>query len=371
MLNLQARVNVLGLLCYLFPFGTTLAFASGEEAERVQKEPPPNSEKLSFVFAGLRSTHEQLRSGLFEAVDKTFRAPADDENEQPSNEPIAESQIVCGFDRLNGRLRYDETAVRGMNPGGGVRYIFEGDHCHYRQLNAIEVNVFPKDAVPTFSVRPFDVRQVGLGNVNDFQERVGFEQLCNGFLNTLTFTQELKNDDGTIDLHFVAPKAPVTVLLRVDPAKGYLPVHLEAAHKRTKQAFATTTTDWKHRNGAYVPVSMNCQYRQPDEVIRKALTFTWKNVNEPVDEKFLSKNAMDIKKGDLLVDFTVDKDKPVIHDPNEIGGADVRETMRETNGQPSQSRLVWLLACNGVGIVIVGGFILWRRRVNQAKTLPK
>lgn len=343
---------------------------SGVQAEEVRPLAPDN-ELVKFVLTGIRSAHDQLRSGAFRVVDTTFQSKAPDVG--PDEEDLTqELRVYYAFDRVRDLLRYDERHVHGpLAALHGVRYIYTGDRCYYRLLDNVEIYVYPRNDVPVFDMRPFEVQQIGLGNVFEFRDRLAFDSLCDRFSNTFTSVKQPANEDKTVDLLFLAPKAKANFMLRVDPKKSYLPVLLEMRYDGSEQPFAVTETQWEFRDDVWVPISMICNYRQPNGITRRKLSFEWESINRLLDDNLFSKEAMDIKKGNLFVDYTVNPAKPVIQRPDRAEGANVRENLGATNGKTPPSRHVWILTLNGIAILILGCIVLWRRRVNQSKTLPK
>jgi hypothetical protein len=324
-------------------------------------------ESVSFAFAGIRSTHDRLVSGRFRAVDTRSVSTLD--GDDITTEEVW--SMDCEFDRLQELQRFDTVQTGGSLKGFGVQFLFRDGRCTLRDMGRSGHSIYRAEECPELITRPFEIRQLGLGNIFAFEQRTSFERLCRAFETTYRFIEEVRNDDGTIDLKFDLASARLKFLLRLDSKSGFLPVLLEERFRSSGDLLAVTEMSWISRNGAWAPRLMKGIYNDPHEARRREIRFEWERVNEPVTMARFTLEDMGIVKGDHEVDNTADPKNPIVRRFGMNEGATVREQVEidspavRTSGWISRWTIV---LANAVVAVVAAAIWFLRRRKRHSQS---
>lgn len=179
------------------------------------------------------------------------------------------------------------------------------------------VERFPPDKeIAGGDVYPIDLRLVGLIGLSEMQFAADWEQMRER-LRGMGRPEVYEEDDGMFRIVWLAvkreegSKGPYDQTERrttwIDSKRAFVPTRTEDAfdftppgEKGEQETWAVTETDWSERDGVFVPTK--CAFALPKNSKTAEMTFTWEQVNRPVDTNLFTVDGLPLEPPTTVVD---------------------------------------------------------------------
>jgi hypothetical protein len=237
---------------------------------------------------------------------------------------------------------------------------------------------YPPEKDVSRSVRPFDVRAVGLYDWLGMMKGYSFEQMYSTYLKMAVDSVEEKGRVHKLILLAPAGRRAMRIEIWLDATRGFSPVRMQRCFRsgnsptgQWSHPDVIVETAWDEQNGIWLPKSWKiASYSRDSRLIeRYDLAFEWQSVNSVSSELF-EKDGFSLKQGTYHVDLT--GDRPIITDI--VGGGkpptlhEVGTTDKLGKGTQASKRRIATIAMGLVAMAaVVGLFCLRRRRLAREK----
>ncbi len=292
----------------------------------------PDSEVLSdeklidFVIRGIKNEREQLRSGIFEAHGRVVH-----EN-QTFGHFEGEVELICAFDYDADWFRFDRSEdVLDSSPGRdalqasseshprsktdtGVSYPKRKMGGKYARTPTSTVEYLagdqsavakPVGTAPAGSIRPFDVRVVGLCTLGGLELNTGFDKWYKS-CEAHKPESAVAEGNGIYRLTWFYENRSIKAINWISEKEAFSPVRFEMYQYGVLPDGSTGTTEpshesvvtWKKVSGVFVPEKFTAVFRgQPGHLDSYELAVEWKSVNQVVPEILFTREGFELKKG--------------------------------------------------------------------------
>lgn len=289
-----------------------------------------NQREGRFLLEGMLSAREQLRSGVFRTVSCWLRS---DLHSAPENAIAGKVQLFCAFDV--DRIRFDRKApgwvVDRDGPKkdlGNHKYELSSkkgvlDEKFFRTVERSGYWFAGNDTIslvsaatpPMGSVKPFDIRAVGLYSWLDMEQGTPVKQMVQSLLEGQNETVVESLPDGVKLLKMYVPNArePLSneTKLWIDTHNGFTAKRLELS-SRTREdgewkVNGVYETTWQQREDVWVPIewTMNTRSANRDLEVEFRASIAWESVNQLVDGKLFTYQAFDAPESVSVVDSSL------------------------------------------------------------------
>ncbi|MCR4415565.1 MAG: hypothetical protein NUV77_24400 [Thermoguttaceae bacterium] len=330
----------------------------------------PTDAGIRFVLMGLKDSRERLTSGVFRATGYL---------EQTVQEPVlrGEISIFCAFDFANGFLRFDRIEPGWVAPPReakppegkiakaplvlrqlGGRFarnakasVEWSEGARFAALRRVEED-------PPASVRPFDVRLVGLVNWGTLENGKMWEF---GFPKLQSRASGLVQESETLyRVSWVDEKETAKRDCWLDAAQGFSPVRYEQRLRAVKglghwgEPSEIGVATWIKINDAWVPKTLTQEQKYPRGFRRRELSFDWESVNQRVEPTLFTWQGMGLPNGTTVIDRRLGTTVTVATVGEDVFGPEELDAPERT-----ALRMV-LAAATLVGLAVLLGVAFWR-----------
>jgi len=288
-----------------------------------------------YLLERMQTSRVKLKSGVFEAH-RVVNSKTSEKDQQQEAKPIARTKIFCAFDFENDLLRFDkderwfdtESSAEKVKMEQVSRYFttrtearryssqrHEGQEAALNQLQEVPPCYQlqrRRGAFPIF----FDVRLVGICTKAELVTVAGseFEGVVKFYTEKCSATgKPLDDNQYLLILSQDVGESQVRREFVLDASRDFVPVQYDQRYRNPdsdewKSLFPPITAEWKksEQSDVYVPVKL----KFPDKKADDELTFEWKSVNQPPDQKLFTEESLNVPPGTHVVDATI-PGKPV------------------------------------------------------------
>lgn len=322
------------------------------------------------LLQSIREARLRLTSGIYRAQGHRIIRTS----EQGTMEgPVS---VFCAFDYLNHRIRSDrEDPIIFVDPQKQTESILQ---IGYRLIqlpgkafcldlgNGLKSSEILAITAPDFQPPPyglpFDVRSFGLVDWSSIETPAPFEKVFEAF-ETSNILGCRSDAEGKCVLT-MRPHESVKIELWVDCKQGYTVERsemrlLDGAPDAWGDVVAFADVEWTDHDGVWVPISINLERHFNGREAYYA-KLEWESVNKTLSDDLFQPSSLDVDPDSIIVD-------------DRLGGKPVVVGKVRDNGQPpapregvgapksTRGRVFWIVAGNVAVLVILGGFLLFKR----------
>lgn len=277
-------------------------------------------EKLGkSLFERMQASRAKLKSGVFEA--HRVMTLKTSKPKQKQSKPYHEEKMFCAFDFDQDLLRFDaERSVENSVSNSVMRYYTTRTAARlYTPDTNILQNIPPHWHLQfKGNFHPFDLRLVGICNRVEFERVTSYEKMVEFYTKECTVTgKPLQDNKYLLALMHKAGKSQVRREIVLDASRDFVPVQFVSRYRNSesegwRSSSTAITAEWKKsdQSDVYLPVKL----KFPEENADDKITFAWKLVNQPPDQKLFTQVDLKIAPGTQIIDATI-PGKPELEQP--------------------------------------------------------
>ncbi len=337
-----------------------------------------NSQRRSYLFAGMRSGREMLRTGRVVMLgehykkwkgDQEFRVPVRYEivfNRDSLSFRFTQNDYKPEADSITGDNKHTDAHGKALPTGvtakgekwvcreiGGTVVHTTAYDLHCPIDSPLVTRLGPGMATGT-AIKEWDIQAFGVLEYAAFSKGMSLDEALKAMKSRLECQSADIDDTGISRLKLTSDTTQYE--LWVDELHGMTPIRISRTDLRgVKRETSRCDVSWKEINGCWVPTTMRIwgNLREKDYESYD-LTMEWSHVNEPLDPKLFtpagiteSKTAMvaDMRLGQVVLERVIPQPLPVA-------------TPKPVAPKPP-SRLGWILLAQ---LIAGGGFAWWYYR---------
>jgi len=303
LLKASYRMALCGSVCCVL--ATSAVAWQDDKASSVMQEP-----EASAVVAQMLATMQALQSAECRVVCESVTNAL---QPRPGGVQQRRRQIIQYylFDDVGQRLRYLQWAAGDDDPKHRLISTRESIVHIGDASSGIDIaHVYPAGEIPVTLNDPIeDCRFLSITPIPILLFAKNITDLRAGALSTFRRCEVRNRTDETLELvtEFVA--GPAKVCYWLDVRRGYVPVRYEfqvvQRDKITWKTTATIETEWKSQAGYMVPVKVTRTHHTASSDTTQILQVTWGRFNEEFSAEEFAKDALQLKRGDLVFDERV------------------------------------------------------------------
>jgi len=260
-----------------------------------------NNELADYVIDGMRESRAKLHSCQVDVQIKHTRTiDRSDSDKRLAKVSIAQDfdKHFMRFDRIEGMKTETREIMLQANyvrkPDVALLYVLDDGH-----TDGTMTKMLPTEE-PPWSVRPFDVRCMGLIEIRGEPEIISFEDSLRRLKAGVQSCERI--DGNRIRLILQTPNGRVKQILVIDESKGMAPISLEAGMTGSEFVLSRGSSIWEEKGaGIWVPTRCTIQGLE-DRGISAEYELDWKSVNTPIPAKVFDASDLALPVGTAIVD---------------------------------------------------------------------